>query len=157
MSRHYFLLCSKARTQVALSELSFSRAGSPLRRGSLQEQRFSFPFGSLKTSQLHSRRLRRALGRNVRTTEELDWLDLNFSRPKCLSQSPQVLEEQCSESYCPFDRYQEQQEDLQTKENIFLRTGICLRGVAEDLLIVSESLVGFLRPAKLPRRTYTLA
>lgn len=62
--------------------------------------------------------------------------------------SPEQL---CSESYCRFDRYQEQQQDIQTKENIFLGTGIFLRGTAESLLTVSESLVRVLKPAKLPR------
>ncbi|HMG75327.1 MAG TPA: hypothetical protein VK582_17655 [Pyrinomonadaceae bacterium] len=57
--------------------------------------------------------------------------------------SPEQL---CSESYCRFDRYQEQQQDIQTKENNFLGTGIRLRGIAESFLTVTQSLVGFLKP-----------
>ena len=57
--------------------------------------------------------------------------------------SPEQL---CSESYCRFDRYQEQQQGIQTKENNFLGTGIRLGGIAESFLTVTQSLVGFLKP-----------
>jgi hypothetical protein len=72
--------------------------------------------------------------------------DFDSSKPKWLLQSAQVRSNCVRNPIGRFDRYQEQQQDIQTKENNFLGTGIRLRGIAEGFLTVTQSLVGFLKP-----------